>query len=485
MNQKQPKVNVLSVILTLILAASTIFFGWQVTLLNVLPGAYFWIFMGMMAIIDLLLILLLFKKRGISGIVLAALFSVLFLAGGTAAHSANSVLKQVSNVTVTVNAMGLYVKDDNAAETLADAKDYSIGILKALDRPNTDECLKVLEEELGASVQTTEYVSMFELAQAVREGKADAMLINGGYLSLLKDDNDLYYFMEHLRLIWSHDLIRELETPSEPEEDAEPRSTFVVYIGGNDTIGELEAAGRNDVNILMAVNPDKGEILLVNTPRDYFVELPISGGERDKLTHAGIYGVDVAMGTLADLYNIPIDHYLRMNFSGFVNIIDALGGVTVENDTEFSGRGEYYPEGTLDLNGYRALIFARERYAFEAGDRKRGQNHQELIKGVIKKVASPTILSSYSDIIKAVGGCFQTSMTQEEIAALVQRQLEEGTEWNITSISVDGSDDVGSSFSMPNSHVYRMIPDMDSVEEASVKLREVLELPLPGDDEDE
>ena len=217
-------------------------------------------------------------------------------------------------------------------------------------------------------------------------------------------------------------------------------SPFVLYVSGNDSEGELKANGRSDVNMLIAVNPQTGKILLVNTPRDYYVNLP-GIGELDKLTHAGIYGVDESMKTLAELYGIPIQYYVKLNFTGFEEIIDALGGVTVESDVDFTVANWHYVVGENDLSGIEALAFARERYSFTTGDRQRGKNQQAVIRGVVKKVCSPAILTNYLDLLHAAEGTVETNMAMKDITALVKYQLDKGINWDIESISADGTGD--------------------------------------------
>lgn len=471
----------LSLLFSLLTVISSGAFCYEVTQVNILPEKYRMFFYCGVAALDFLLVLyLLLKKKSILAKLLSLLMSGVMVAGAVVIFSANTVLKEVSNINISTNAVGIYVKNEDPSQRLMDVKDYTFGIMQELDRANTDLSRAAAEEELGQELAVKEYISVLNLADAMREGEINAILVNSGYLSLLKDDADHLSFLQEIRPIWSHEIVRALDPVAEKEGEQAPesRNSFVVYISGNDTTGELEASSRSDVNILMAINPDTGKILLVNTPRDYYVETPVSAGDKDKLTHAGVYGVDISMATLASLYHIPVDHYVRLNFSGFVRIIDALGGVKVENDTPFTGRdGSDFPRGTLNLNGHRALVFARERYAFADGDRKRGENHQELIKGVIDKATSPAILTNYAQLIEAVSGAFETDFSQEEISDLVQKQLSEGISWEIASISVDGSDDCGNNFSMPNAYVYRMIPNMETVANAEKQMRDVLGLP--------
>jgi LCP family protein required for cell wall assembly len=162
-----------------------------------------------------------------------------------------------------------------------------------------------------------------------------------------------------------------------------------VYISGMDTWGHISVASRSDVNILAAVNPQTKQILLVSTPRDYYVPLSISGGAKDKLTHAGIYGIDVSEDTMEMLYDVDIDYYFKLNFSGFEGLIDAMGGITVWSDYDFTVDPiKHYVVGENQLTGLEALAFARERHAFAGGDRQRGTNQMNVIQSVIDKMCS-------------------------------------------------------------------------------------------------
>ena len=237
----------------------------------------------------------------------------------------------------------------------------------------------------------------------------------------------------------------------------------------------MTAKSRSDVNILATVNTDTHEVLLVSTPRDYFVPLSISNGAPDKLTHAGIYGIDVCMDTLGMLYDIDINYYFRINFGGFVKVIDALGGITVNSDYEFDSKnilGYHFNQGANYVNGEQALVFARERYAFSEGDRQRGKNQMAVIKGVIDKALSPEILTSYSSILSSLDGCFGTNITYEEIAQLLQQQLTNGGSWTIVSYSVDGTGATEKPYSM-SQNAYVMVPDYNTVDKAKSLMQKV------------
>ncbi len=257
------------------------------------------------------------------------------------------------------------------------------------------------------------------------------------------------------------------------EEQTEDR-VFTMYISGIDNRGGLIAKSRSDVNILATVNVDTRQVVLVSTPRDFYVPLPISNGYPDKLTHAGIYGVDVSIGTLEMLYDIDVDYYFRVNFNGFEKIVDALGGVTVHSDYAFTTPGGYsFQKGENNLNGEQALVFARERKSFSEGDRQRGKNQMAVIKAVINKAMSPAILSNYAELMESMEGSFETSMPYDVIAELVRDMLTKGGSWNIVSCSANGSGDSRRPYSM-STDAYVMIPDQATVDAAIEKMQQVI-----------
>ena len=259
------------------------------------------------------------------------------------------------------------------------------------------------------------------------------------------------------------------------------KEPFVVYLSGVDNRGELTEKARSDVNILAVVNPTTKRVVLINTPRDYYVDLA-GTDSKDKLTHAGLYGVETSMATLGNLYGIHVDHYIRINFAGFISIIDAVGGVDVYSDQAFTSVGSpgYYDpttfaEGWNHLDGKSALAFARERHAFASGDIQRGINQMKVIDAMANKLKSPTVLMSFSKLMDAVSNCFVTSLSQEQISALVRMQLGDLANWDIESCSVTGSSGKSSQcYSAKGQSLYVMKPDESSVSKAKELIASVL-----------
>ena len=259
------------------------------------------------------------------------------------------------------------------------------------------------------------------------------------------------------------------------------KEPFVVYLSGVDTRGDLTDKARSDVNIIAAVNPVTKQVVLINTPRDYYVDLA-GTNSKDKLTHAGLYGVQTSMDTLGNLYGVDVQHYIRINFAGFINIIDALGGVDVYSDqalTSVGSPGYYDPttfvEGWNHLDGKAALAFARERHAFKTGDVQRGINQMKVIDAMLNKIKSPALLMGFTKILDAVSDSFVTSLSQNQISALVRMQLSDFAEWNIERYTVTGTS--GSStkcYSAKGQKLYVMKPDEASVAKAKEMIAAVM-----------
>ena len=259
------------------------------------------------------------------------------------------------------------------------------------------------------------------------------------------------------------------------------KEPFVIYLSGVDTRGELTEKARSDVNILAVVNPVTKRVALINTPRDYYVDLA-GTDSKDKLTHAGLYGVETSMATLGNLYGVNVDHYIRINFAGFISIVDALGGVDVYSDQAFTSVGSpgYYDpttfvEGWNHLDGKAALAFARERHAFASGDIQRGINQMKVIDAMLNKIKSPALLMGFSKIMDAASDCFVTDFSQEQISALVRMQLSDFADWDIQSYTVTGSSSTSTKcYSAKGQKLYVMKPDEAAVSKAKEMIASVL-----------
>ena len=250
---------------------------------------------------------------------------------------------------------------------------------------------------------------------------------------------------------------------------------FNVLISGIDTAGDINSVSRSDVNIIMTVNPKNHEVLLTNIQRDMQVQLHGTTGIKDKLTHAGIYGVESSVGTIENLFDIDINYYVKANFTTVVSLIDAIGGIDVYNERSFTGHlYTYFPEGYVHLNGEQALEFARTRKTLPNGDNDRIKNQQAIIDGVIKKVTSPQIITKYTGIINSLSSSFRTNMSTDKITYLIKNQIDKMPKWNITSNVVTGSNGYEYTYSYQSQKLYVMIPNEDSIQQAKDLIKKTL-----------
>ena len=432
------------------------------------------------------------KVRFAMGVLVTVMVIILLACGGGVAFQGINTLKNVASTSATETTdIGVYVSSDDPASSLSDVGNYTFGILATLDREKTDQAVAAFTDTFGTDITVKEYAGLAELMDSVLiTGETDAIIANSALLTLAEDMEDYEVKKDQLREIHEEQVetvvehaVRRTGATSDSVEEADnleevsvdaSSEVFSVYISGIDSRTGLISRSRSDVNILVTVNTETRQVLLISTPRDFYVPLSISNGVPDKLTHAGIYGIDVCIDTLEMLYQMKIDYYFRVNFYGFEQIIDALGNITVYSDYDFtSSDGKYaFKKGVNILDGGAALAFARERYAFASGDRQRGSNQMAIIKGVIDKVLSPALLTGYADIMRSISGSFETSLPYEILAKLVREQLMNGGDWNVVTYSVDGNGSSQKPYSL-STKAYVMIPDDSTVNHAIELMRQV------------
>ena len=408
------------------------------------------------------------NKIYIVGIVLSVILSILQAIGIVYMLKADKLMADVGGANYKTDNMIVVVKKDNPASNLMDASMYRFGTQTAVDQENTQTMLDNINKALGREVKVEQYGTVQELANALLEGRVDAAVYNQALDGLITDSIEDY--SDKVRVLYHYGIETELE-----QETADVGEPFNVYISGIDVDGPIATNSRSDVNIIMTVNPNTKKILLTTTPRDYYVQIPdISGEQRDKLTHAGIYGVDASMRTLEQLYGIDISYYARVNFSSLVKIVDTLGGVDVDSDFEFTAGGYQFKKGMNHLDGKQALAFSRERYSFEDGDNQRGKDQEKVLTAILNKAMSPAILSNASALIADVSDSVQTNMTQEEMAKFIKMQLNDGASWNIESAAASGTGDTQACYSSGDQPLYVMWPDEAVVQSISAKMNEIL-----------
>ena len=383
---------------------------------------------------------------------------------------ADQMLADVGGATYKTDNMIVVVRADDSSENILDAQNYTFGIQTSLDQENNQKMVEDLTHVLGKEPDLSEYVNVQAEAQALLDGEIGAAIYNEAFTGIIEDSIEGY--SDQVKILYQYGIDTEIAQPEENQNVDEP---FNIYISGIDVSGSITTNSRSDVNIIMTVNPNTHKILLSTTPRDYYVTIPgVSGEQRDKLTHAGIYGVDVSMATLENLYGIDISYYARVNFTSLIKIVDALGGVEVQSEYAFSAGGYSFQEGTNYLDGEQALAFSRERYSFSGGDNQRGKNQEAVLTGILQKAMSPAILMNASALITSVSDSVETNMTRQEMAKFINMQLSDGASWTIESTAAVGTGDNQACYSSGSQLLYVMWPDEASVSEISTKMQQVL-----------
>lgn len=376
------------------------------------------------------------------------------------------------------NATSNYSSYSISVAVLADSEIGNVSQLSSLTAPtktdaeNIQKLLEDIKSTQNKDLTVEESSSYLASYKSLLAGDTKAIVLNGAFENLIEQEDPDY--AKKIKKIYTKDLTKRVEAPK-----VTTNKTFNVYISGIDTYGPISSVSRSDVNIIMTVNQETKKIVLTTTPRDAYVPIADGGNnQNDKLTHAGIYGVDASIHTLENLYDIDLNYYARLNFTSFLKLIDLLGGVDVYNDQEFTSlHGKYhFPVGNVHLDSEQALGFVRERYSLANGDGDRGRNQQKVIAAIIQKLTSAEVLKNYDGIIQGLQDSVQTNMPPETMVGLVNTQLASGGKYTVMSQDLKGTGRMGlPSYAMPDSNLYMLEVDQTSLETVKATIKDVME----------
>lgn len=406
-------------------------------------------------------------------------FTIFFLTLAILVSSVSSfALQQFVGFTSHINSTSNYSEYSMSVVVLKDSDVHNVTQLDSVTGPtdtDNDNIQKLIADiktsqskELTVE-QSTSYLAAYK---SLVSGETKAIVLNSVFENIIESEYPDY--ASKIRKIYTKNITKEVAAPK-----ISKNQSFNVYVSGIDTYGPISSVSRSDVNIIMTVNRETKKILLTTTPRDSYVPIADGGNnQKDKLTHAGIYGVDASIHTLENLYGIDLNYYARLNFTSFLKLIDLLGGVDVHNDQDFTSlHGKFhFPVGNVHLDSEQALGFVRERYSLADGDRDRGRNQQKVIVAIIQKLTSTEALKNYSDIIQGLQDSLQTNMPIETMMDLVNAQLESGGSYKVNSQDLKGTGRMGlPSYAMPDSNLYMMEIDDSSLATAKSAIQDVME----------
>lgn len=370
--------------------------------------------------------------------------------------------------------MSIVVSNDSKINNVTDLSSVLAPIDR--DKTNIDTLLSTIEDDEDKLLQAEPIDSYQKAYESVVSGESQAMVLNSAYANLIALSHPDYD--NKLKTLYTYKI--EKLSDINKKKALSTAEVFNIYISGIDTYGPISSISRSDVNIIMTVNRKTKKILLTTTPRDSYLKIADGGNDQyDKLTHAGIYGVNSSIHTLENLYGIDINYYARVNFTSFLKLIDLVGGVDVMNNQEFTSLyGNYqFPVGKVHLDSDKALGFVRERYSLTNGDHDRGKNQEKVIAALIVKLANFKSISNYNDIISGLGDSVQTDMPLETMLNLANAQLASGGTYKVESQALEGSGSTGElpSYAMPGYNLYMLSINDDSLNQVKSKIATTME----------
>ncbi|MDO4813859.1 MAG: LCP family protein [Gemella sp.] len=475
MNSKIFKViNSILLILAIISSAFMIYAIFKYNMLAFMNVNY--IITAILAVVLLVLLIMLIRNKAK---ILVLISSILLLGTTAFAYSQiNSTVNLIGNLNKNTNIntteMSIVVPKDSSINSIQDLNSSEVAAPVKIDTENINKFISDIKNKEGVTFEVIEAESYVKAYDDLVNSQNKAVIISSAYENILEMNDPEY--SNKIKKIYKTTYTKEVA--KRQNKVSSNSDVLNIYISGIDTYGPITSVSRSDVNIIMTINKKTNKILLTTTPRDSYVRIADGGNDQyDKLTHAGVYGVDASIHTLENLYNIDINYYARINFTSFIKLVDILGGIEVYNDQEFKGTrdGQVYRQGNITLNSEQALEFVRERYGLSGGDHDRGKNQQKVITAIIKKLTTSNALLNSQDIISELSTSIQTDMPVEQLMSLANEQVEKKSEYNVSSQALEGQGTMGMpSYAMPGYNLYMMKVDENSLKEVKNNMEDVI-----------
>lgn len=470
--KKKKSKNIVGISLGILLLILTIIFITLLKIINVIPDKYFLTGSIIISVITLLIIFFLFikKKTTITKIIkgfcyfLAIILIAIYSFGIYYLNKTMNFIDNISLMTEEITNYYIVVLNSSKYQETSDLYNQSLAYFISTDP-------KVLDSiKLELTYTTTNEIN--ELKDMLFNQEVEAILISDIIKNKLEEDYE--DFTDNIKILETISIKNKIENIT--KNVTIKNTPFNVLISGMDSYDSINNRARNDVNIIATINPNTNEILLTSIPRDYYVQLHGTTGNKDKLTHASYYGTNTAVKTIEDIFDIDINYYVKVNFNTVIDLVDELGGIEVYADQDVYLHHQCnIKTGYNTLNGVCALAFARERHSYTDGDRHRGRNQQEVIKAVFNKITSgTTIMSEYTNILNVLDGKFATNMDMNEVLNLIKYEINDLANYHIETTQVDGKGSMGETYSYPNQELWIMIPDEETIEDAKKLINKVL-----------
>lgn len=437
--------RIFAALLSIVLLALSGFAVYQIVTLNVLPSNLLLPVILIIVILNAILILLInFATHAIwtkvISVILVILVGCTMGFGNVYLYETYSTLTSVTGAEKgsIKNTISVITKTDHD-ENIQSLKNEKIGVLRNIDSVGTKKCQEKLKKY---SFSYKKYDNLQALVKALYEDEVQAIVMNEIYRANVEEMEEYSGFSNETKSIYQAVYYTNNKNDALVVDDI-TKNPFTIFVSGNDTYGDIDELSRSDVDMIVTVNPTTSTVLMVNIPRDYYVQTSYGN---DKLTHTGMYGIEETKQTVENLLGIDINYTFRVNFSSAEDIVDALDGVDIEVpegmaverlNADWALEGVH--EGWNHLNGARALAYARERHAYVDGDIQRAKNQQQVLEAIIKKASSSKILTNYTKLLKSFKNAFDTNMSTNEITALLQYELQAMPNWKFQNYVLRGT----------------------------------------------
>lgn len=465
---------IIKCLLALVMVVLSIVLCTVVIKINILPNKYLLLVIGGIILLNLIGGICLFIKKWYLKIVTGVMYLLLVIVSILGIKYGSDTLdflnEAFGNNSVEITTYNIISLSKYEYEDIYDVEGNKLYYL--INDTLVNDAIKEVNKSI--TVETVSYEDLFELYNALVNEEIKFILIDEAYIDILGESySDIDSVISVIHEI-------DIKTEIKNEDVKVELKPINIYLSGSDSrSNRIYNKSRSDVNMIITVNPETREILLTSIPRDYYVDVDGKTGLKDKLTHAGIYGVDTSRKTLENLFDIEIDYSIKIGFNAVVELVDLVGGVEVYSDKTFNSyhkKGWKVKKGINYMDGEKALAYARERYAYVSGDRHRIKNQQDVLAAVIDKLSkSDTLLTRYDELLTSLSHFYVTDIPKGLITGVVKMQLDDMSSWNIKSQSVSGSDASLPTYTAPKSKRYVMIPYEDDVKNATKEIKKVLE----------
>ena len=442
--------------------------------LNVLPSKFFIIFITSLVILNIGAAGLLFLKRLWGKILSGIIYGILIIISIIGITYGNETIrflnKAFNNNKVEVTTYNILSLKSYGYRIVKDIENKKLGYLNT--DHNLEECLRLVQEQVTTDNQ--EYEDLYELYDDLVAKNVEAIVLDSAYMEVLAEEYDTFF--DDIITLYVFNIEDKKEIEEVKIKELEPLNIYIS--GSNSRSTTIYNKSRSDVNMILTINPKTRTILMTSIPRDYYVQVHGQTGLKDKITHAGIYGIDVSVATIEDLFNIDISYSIKIGMNAVVELVDLVGGIDVDSDREFDSYhmpGWRVQKGINHMDGAKALAYARERYAYRTGDRHRILNQQQVLEATMKKImVDKNILLKYDELLTSLSKLYRTDIPRDVITLVVKNQLNDMRSWTFESMSVSGGDASLPTHTAPNSKRYVMIPYENDIKEATEKINQVL-----------